>query len=111
MPAEPDSFLRQFDEARREVAQMRRMFPESVRMATLAYPKLTKEEPMPKLTPWFDWPVKPVREGWYDVRLLITDGTPHYGRLRREYWNGRAFERAGLWPWHGDQWRGLAEKP
>lgn len=29
--------------------------------------------PAEKLTPWIDWPQKPVRVGWYDVRVRIAD--------------------------------------
>lgn len=65
----------------------------------------------PKLTPWFDWPVKPTIEGWYDTRMqwfgtvierhLWWDGT--------DFWDN--FDHTDRW-WYcpGDQWRGLAEK-
>ena len=72
--------------------------------------------PAEKLTPWFDWPVKPVRVGWYDVRLDL--GFGEYGPPYRLRWNGEGFwRRADCRPvdeWRllsGDQWRGLAEKP
>lgn len=68
--------------------------------------------PAEKLTPWFDWPVKPVRVGWYDVRRLISPGS--YSGVQRMRWDGRHFwaPLGFLWmPFPGDQWRGLAEKP
>jgi len=70
----------------------------------------------PKLTPWIDWPAKPVRVGPYDVRLFIRPG--EYGPPCRLRWNGNGFwSRADCRPmdeWRllrGDQWRGLAEPP
>lgn len=69
--------------------------------------------PAEKLTPWIDWPTKPVRVGWYDVRVRIA-GVWLKTRLR---WNGRRFvdvqgRNNPLMPlMPGDQWRGLAEKP
>lgn len=67
-----------------------------------------------KKTEWFPTSVKPVHEGWYEVRY---DGR---GSIARRWWAdgewwcgmsslnpamfGRIFDE-------NDQWRGLAEKP
>jgi hypothetical protein len=64
-----------------------------------------------KLTGWFDWKVRPVREGWYELRgWLIGDGERFYwngsqwghwnGPHRPEYWFQFAEDA-------GDQWRGI----
>ncbi|MCR4300669.1 MAG: hypothetical protein NUV51_03590 [Sulfuricaulis sp.] len=65
----------------------------------------------PKVTPWFQWPTRPVRVGWYDfIGFLMSD-------TKRMYWNGSQW---GYWfdcDWihvadcATDRWRGLAEKP
>lgn len=68
----------------------------------------------PKLSPWFDWPVKPTLPGWYDTRMLWF-GTMREARL---WWNGTDFwdsDDCGpgyqWWCGPGDHWRGLAERP
>ena len=72
--------------------------------------------PAEKLTPWIDWPTKPVRVGEYDVRLCLSPG--EYARGHRLWWNGSGFypdsKCRPMDEWlllSGDQWRGLAEKP
>lgn len=69
----------------------------------------------PKLTPWFDWPVKPVLPGLYDVRLVVgPKGSGMHNDLGRCHWDGAEFANAlGFVPvvMDGDQWRGLAERP
>jgi len=60
-----------------------------------------------RLTPWFRWPIHPVREGWYDFRGVNLTG------IHRMYWNGWQF---GYWlrsDWihvagdSSDEWRGM----
>jgi hypothetical protein len=64
-----------------------------------------------KLTPWFSWRVRPVREGEYEYRgFQLNDGT-------RLIWNGTQWGYTALGLWFqmaeadGDQWRGLAKEP
>lgn len=58
-----------------------------------------------KKTPWFPCSVKPVREGWYEVKWGNHSDLEIYMR----YWNGRSWE--GLVFDSYDVWRGLAEEP
>src|SRR5690606_24977607 len=74
----------------------------------------TKAMPAERLTPWIDWPQKPVRVGWYETRMAWFGTTLE----RRLWWNGVDFwDSDDCGPGFqymfspGDQWRDLAEKP
>lgn len=64
-----------------------------------------------KRTPWFPTHIKPVHVGRYEARF----GGHEF--VWRFWWNGKEWctKRGGgpssVFPWPGDQWRGLAEKP
>lgn len=58
-------------------------------------------------TGWFSIKANPVRRGWYEVKLMYTNGA--VGRL---YWNGKRWLSGPLYMTGfpllpGDQWRGL----
>ena len=50
-----------------------------------------------KLTPWYPWSIKPVREGYYEYRGWQWDGS-------RMYWNGNQWGY-----WQGENWVHMAE--
>jgi hypothetical protein len=49
-----------------------------------------------KLTPWYPANIKPVREGWYEVRCKFKNvcGGMHY-------WNGKSWGETFAAPWRG----------
>ena len=62
-------------------------------------------------TPWYPASIKPVREGWYEVKMV---GIPE---IEKRYWNGTYWQfskkddRSSMFgDWTGDQWRGLTKK-
>jgi len=65
------------------------------------------------LTDWFQYPVKPVRRGYYEFRGWC------YTAIVKMYFNGHTFgwhdPSDGMWVEladdDGDEWRGLASKP
>jgi hypothetical protein len=64
---------------------------------------------MAKVTPWFRWPVRPVRQGWYDFRGFMVEDM-------RYYWDGKQWgewDRGGHWVHLADcatdEWRGLTK--
>jgi hypothetical protein len=70
-----------------------------------------------KRTPWFLWPTRPVRVGWYEMRgYCLDEGTPMFWNGSQwGYWMPHPASDTHLWcHWaddERDEWRGLAEKP
>lgn len=66
--------------------------------AEMGYVPPWSKDNEPIHTPWFRWPARPVREGWYEFRgLFLADRT-------MMYWNGHQFGY-----WHGKNWIYLAD--
>jgi hypothetical protein len=63
-----------------------------------------------KHTPWFAWPIRPVRAGWYEVQ------SPNFDHFRL-WWNGYDWQYLkpgrgpfiATWLMDGDEWRGLVK--
>lgn len=68
-------------------------------------------------TPWFKWPTRPVRVGWYEMQGYCLDvGTPMFWNGSQwGYWMPHPASNDHLWcHWaddERDEWRGLAKKP
>lgn len=60
-------------------------------------------------TPWFRWPERPAREGWYEFNGFMIEG------VVMKFWNGNQWGtwEDGFWTHLADcatdRWRGLTE--